>query len=42
MKAKRRILDDDTYKFDGTGFQIGVTASEFQPSPIGRQLDDRE
>jgi hypothetical protein len=49
VKAKYGILDEDTYNFDETGFQIGVggsikvvTASELRLNPIGRQPGDRE
>jgi hypothetical protein len=49
VKAKYGILDEDTYNFDETGFQIGVggsvkvvTASEIRLNPIGRQAGDRE
>jgi hypothetical protein len=49
VKAKYGILDEDTYNFDETGFQIGVegsvkvvTASEIRLNPIGRQPGDRE
>jgi hypothetical protein len=49
VKAKYRILDEDTYNFNKTGFQIGVggsvkvvTASEIQLNPIRRQPGDRE
>jgi hypothetical protein len=49
VKAKYGILDEDTYNFDETGFQIGVggsikvvTASEIRINPIGRQPGDRE
>lgn len=48
-KAKYGILDEDTYNFDETGFQIGVggtvkvvTASERRLKPIGVQPGDRE
>lgn len=47
--AKYGILDEDTYKFDETNFQIGVgrsvnvfTASERCLKPLGAQLDDHE
>jgi hypothetical protein len=49
VKAKYGILDEDTYNFDETGFQIGVggsvkvvTAAEIRLNPIGRQPGDRE
>jgi hypothetical protein len=49
VKAKYGILDEDTYNFDETGFQIGVggsvkvvTASERRLKPIGIQPGDRE
>jgi hypothetical protein len=49
VKAKYGILDEDTYNFDETGFQIGVggsvkvvTASEIRLQPISRQAGDRE
>jgi hypothetical protein len=49
VKAKYGILDEDTYNFDETGFQIGVggsvkvvTASELRLNPIRRQAGDRE
>jgi hypothetical protein len=49
VKAKYGILDEDTYNFDKTGFQIGVggsvkvvTASEIRLQPISRQAGDRE
>jgi hypothetical protein len=49
VKAKYGILDEDTYNFDETGFQIGVggsvkvvTASEIRLNPISRQAGDRE
>jgi hypothetical protein len=49
VKAKYGILDEDTYNFDETGFQIGVggsvkvvTASERRLKPIGVQPGDRE
>jgi hypothetical protein len=49
VKAKYRILDEDTYNFDETGFQISVggsvkvvTASEIWINPIGWQPGDRE
>jgi hypothetical protein len=49
VKAKYGILDEDTYNFDETGFQIGVggsvkvvTAAEIRLNPIGRQAGDRE
>jgi hypothetical protein len=47
VKAKYSILDEDTYNFDKTGFQIGVrglvkvvTASERRLKPIGVQPGD--
>jgi hypothetical protein len=49
VKAKYRILDEDTYNFDETGFQIGVggsvkvvTASERRLKPLSVQPGDRE
>jgi hypothetical protein len=49
VKAKYGILDEDTYNFDETGFQIGVggsvkvvTASERRLKPIGIQPGDCE
>jgi hypothetical protein len=49
VKAKYGILNEDTYNFDETGFQIGVggsvkvvTASELRINPIRRQPGDRE
>ena len=49
VKAKYGILDEDTYNFDETGFQIGiggsvkvVTASEIRLKPLGVQPGDRE
>ncbi|OWY51599.1 putative transposase [Alternaria alternata] len=49
VKAKYGILDEDTYNFDETGFQIGVggsvkvvTASERRSRPLGVQPGDRE
>ena len=49
VKAKYGILDEDTYNFDETGFQMGiggtvkvVTASERRLKPIGAQPGDRE
>jgi hypothetical protein len=49
VKAKYGILDEDTYNFGETGFQIGVggsvkvvTASERHLKPIGVQPGDRE
>jgi len=49
VKAKYGILDEDTYNFDETGFQIGVggsvkvvTASERRTKPLGVQPGDRE
>jgi hypothetical protein len=49
VKAEYGILDEDTYNFDETGFQIGVggsvkvvTAAEIRLNPIGRQAGDRE
>jgi hypothetical protein len=49
VKAKYGILDEDTYNFDETGFQIGVggsvkvvTASELRLNPIRRQAGDCE
>ncbi|KAF7574139.1 hypothetical protein PtrM4_057620 [Pyrenophora tritici-repentis] len=49
MKAKYGILDEDTYNFDETGFQIGlggsvkvVTASQQRLKPISRQAGDKE
>ncbi|XPS80598.1 hypothetical protein M3J07_012574 [Ascochyta lentis] len=49
VKAKYGILNEDTYNFDETGFQIGVggsikvvTAAEIRLNPIGRQPGDRE
>jgi hypothetical protein len=49
VKAKYGILDEDTYNFDETGFQIGVgwsvkvvTAAEIRLNPIGRQPGDCE
>jgi hypothetical protein len=49
VKAKYGILDEDTYNFDETGFQMGiggsikvVTASERRLKPIGVQPGDRE
>ena len=42
VKAKYRILDEDTYNFNETGFQIGVggsvkvvTASKRRLKPLG-------
>jgi hypothetical protein len=49
VKAKYGILDEDTYNFDETGFQMGiggsvkvVTASERRLKPIGVQPGGRE
>jgi hypothetical protein len=49
VKAKYGILDEDTYNFDETGFQIGVggsvkvvTASERRLKPLSVQPGDRE
>ncbi|EAT84526.1 hypothetical protein SNOG_08250 [Parastagonospora nodorum SN15] len=49
VKAKYGILDEDTYNFDETGFQIGVggsvkvvTASERRLRPLQVQPGDRE
>jgi hypothetical protein len=49
VKAKYRILDEDTYNFDETGFQIGVTgsvkvvtASKRRLKPLSVQPGDRE
>jgi hypothetical protein len=49
VKAKYGILDEDTYNFDETGFQMGiggsvkvVTASERRLKPLGVQPGDRE
>jgi hypothetical protein len=49
VKAKYGILDEDTYNFDGTGFQMGIggtvkmaTASERRLKLIGIQPGDRE
>jgi hypothetical protein len=49
VKAKYGILDEDTYNFNKTGFQIGVggsvkvvTASERRLKPLSVQPDDRE
>jgi hypothetical protein len=49
VKAKYGILNEDTYNFDETRFQIGVggsvkvaTAAEIRLNPIGRQPGDRE
>jgi hypothetical protein len=49
VKAKYGILNEDTYNFDETGFQMGVggsvkvvTASEKRLKPIGVQPGDRE
>ena len=49
VKAKHGILDEDTYNFDETGFQMGVggsvkvvTASERRLKPLGIQPGDRE
>ena len=49
VKAKYGILDQDTYNFDETGFQIGVggsvkvvTASERRRAPLSVQPGDRE
>jgi hypothetical protein len=49
VKAKYGILDQDTYNFDKTGFQIGVggsvkvvTASERRRAPLSVQPGDRE
>ena len=49
VKAKYGILDQDTYNFDETGFQIGVggsvkvvTASERRLAPLSVQPGDRE
>jgi hypothetical protein len=49
VKAKYGILDEATYNFDETGFQIVVggsakviTASGIRLQPIGRQAGDRE
>jgi hypothetical protein len=49
VKAKYSILDEDTYNFDETGFQMGVggsvkvvTASERRLKPIGVQPGNRE
>jgi hypothetical protein len=49
VKAKYGILDEDTYNFDETGFQIGVTgsvkvvtASERLLKPLSVQPGDRE
>jgi hypothetical protein len=49
VKAKYSILDEDTYNFDETGFQMGirgsvkvVTASERRLKPLGVQPGDRE
>ncbi|KAI1507790.1 DDE superfamily endonuclease [Pyrenophora tritici-repentis] len=49
MKAKYGILDEDTYNFDETGFQISlggsvkvVTASQQRLKPISRQAGDKE
>jgi hypothetical protein len=49
VKAKYGILNEDTYNFNKTGFQIGVggsikvvTASEIRINPISRQPGDRE
>jgi hypothetical protein len=49
VKAKYSILDEDTYNFDETGFQIGiggtvkvVTASKRRLKLIGVQPGDRE
>jgi hypothetical protein len=47
VKAKYGILNEDTYNFNETGFQIGVggsvkvvTAAEIRLNPIGRQPGD--
>jgi hypothetical protein len=49
VKAKYRILDEDTYNFNETRFQIGVggsvkvvTASEIRINPISWQPGDCE
>jgi hypothetical protein len=45
VKAEYGILNEDTYNFDETGFQIGVgvaTAAGIRHNPIGRQSGDRE
>jgi hypothetical protein len=49
VKAKYGVLNEDTYNFDETGFQMGiggsvkvVTASERRLKPIGVQSGDRE
>jgi hypothetical protein len=49
VKAKYSILDEDTYNFNKTGFQISVggsvkvvTAAEICLNPIRRQPGDRE
>ena len=49
VKATYGILDEDTYNFDETGFQMGVggsvkvvTASERRLKPLGVQPSDRE
>jgi hypothetical protein len=49
VKAKYGILDEDTYNFDETGFQVGVggsvkvvTASERRLKPLSIQPGDRE
>jgi hypothetical protein len=49
VKAKYRILDEDTYNFDETRFQISVggsikvvTALEIRINPISQQPGDRE
>jgi hypothetical protein len=49
VKAKYSILNEDTYNFDKTRFQISVggsikvvTASELRINPIRRQPSDHE